>query len=213
MGANKFFFSQKGGVVGFNTIIGGGALGTRVNTLSSLASILTCNESDIFNFEVDGVDIKCNINVDYEINNQAFQNTYFGSNSPSFYYDLDGRCKKIGDFVFYNSLNTLNFYFPEVTEIGGFQFYHANYRPSNGLLPIKWIYMPNLINPLGAGDFNNTSRLTIFYCNDFLSTSNNGQPDPVITDGITNRGVTVFYVDTEDPNYLLSIEQLNNLHP
>ena len=213
MASKAHFFRQLESELGFNTIIGGGALGTKVNTLSSLASILTCDESDIFNFEIDGVDIKCNINVDYEINDSAFQNTSFGLSSPSFYYDLDGRCKKIGVNGFYNSLNTLNFYFPEVKEIGSSQFYHSNFRPSNGLLPIKWIYMPNLIEPLGGGDFSNTIRLTNFYCNEFLSTSNNGQPDPIIADGISNRGVTVFYVDTDNPNYLLTIEQLNNLHP
>ena len=73
--------------------------------------------------------------------------------------------------------------------------------------------MPKLIEAIPNRSFSNTIRQTNFYCNNFLQTSNNGQPDLVIADGIANRGVTAFYIDTENPNYLLTIEQLNNLHP
>lgn len=196
----------------FNTIIGGVSQGTRIDSALKLASYLTISESDISNFTIEDENIKCNINTDYEINGRMFQNTIFTVNSPTFYYDLDGRCKKITSFAFYVSLNTIMFYFPQVSSIAELQFYHSNYDTSNGILPIRYIYMPKLTG-ISERTFHSRSRPTNFYCNNFLQTSNNGQPDINIADAITNRGVNTFYVDTNAQDYLLSIEELNLLHP
>jgi hypothetical protein len=207
-------------VESWNTVIGGVAKSTTLNTASKLSTRLNISETSITDFVIEGDDIKCNINSDYEILSNAFINSNFTNSSPTFYFDLEGKCKKLNFHAFKYSLNTVRFYFPEVLQIsGGEQFYHGNFDYSNdNLLPIRYIYMPKL-NVLGdnlnldENQFGDTPRPTTFYCNSSLETAYLGSlPDFDIIYAIEND-VSIFYTNTNNPGYLLTVEELDQLHP
>lgn len=74
-----------------NTLIGG--KGLTLNSASSLASFLSIDESNITNFAVGGNnDISCDINIDYAIPTNSFQN----DTEITSYKDKDGRCTNTG---------------------------------------------------------------------------------------------------------------------
>lgn len=170
----------------FNTFIGGLG-GSQFTTKTELASFLSLQPTDINYFEVVGADIKCNIDVNYEIPVGAFKDNL----NITSYEDRDGKVTKINGLndqssAFLNS-TILKATFPSVSE-----FNFASFK--NSL--IEEVICSNLITVLSNNSFVGTNLKSFKEKNgnyvDFVNLTTLG------SDALKNTKIKEFYANSSN---------------
>lgn len=206
----------------FNTYIGG--IGGVINTKLKLANRLGILESNITDLYIQGLNISCFINTNYEIN------TYFANNNGgsgdwgfgdllTYFIDVDGLITSTNPtlfdgqtgFNFFQSKNIINFN-------GGFSFRNTDvseiYQPNTtelltssvfrGMSSADSIYLPNCIAYL-----NNTAVNQIFidiktgcdiYIDPSMLTVDGGNLEPDLLYAKNSRGANIIPVLNQNPS-------------
>lgn len=203
--SKKYYLARAKNPIGYNTEIHG--VSSNINTPSLLAAKFktyptgeSFSASNIFNFIVEGNNIKCYVDSDYQLATNAFDS----NTSIINYYDYYGKLIRLaGNSCFYNTPKLKNVFLPGCVSIGDSGINHFV------LTNLDYLYIP-ACTVLGSSSADNTQlsgNYTIkkIYANSYLATNNSGNPDGDLLTAIS-KGSSVRYVSSfTSPNPVIDL--------